>query len=79
MCFHCQGHGFDLGWETKIPEATRHGDPPQKRIKIRATEKHFSVFFQKSMNHRSMVSKKWDSSSSEVLGVKREVEVKVSR
>ena len=75
--FTAKGMGSISGWETKIPEAARHGvhPSPQKRVKIGTREKHFWVFFHKSMNHGSMLSEKWGSSSSEVLGVKREVKV----
>ena len=34
-CFHCRGHGFVLGWETKILHATRHSHKKKKRKKSR--------------------------------------------
>ena len=30
-CFHCGGHGFVSGWETKILHATRHGHKKKKK------------------------------------------------
>ena len=44
--FHCRGHGFNFGWETKIPQFVQCGQSKQasKQASKKETKRNYFIY-----------------------------------